>query len=626
MPSSLRIALGCIPAALLAQCAAASAQAHAQPPVQDARISAISDISPEWMFWQGISQSRNDRFVAAITGNGALMRFDRRTRNWTPVPGIQIEGGSSWSPDGRFLAYTAEDPQARGDYLWLVPMDTATGLPNGTARRVSTSTASYPAFSPDGRRVAFISRDSTSVRIVSVPFNGGDEQVHYTGPGYRRYLAWSPDGQFLLAGEGTARPPDQLRVNTRTGRAETVPVEGNVLLGVSPDGRFVADLNQLNMQVTIATFPENRIVQRIRLPRNTIPLRWTWTEPRSLLALESINPSRLLEVSLADGRIREFTPADSASSSALATSPDGRTIAWVSRGPVTARLMLSGTDGRNRRTLVETGDIDAVHWSPTGTHIAFRANGDTGTISVVDVTSGQLRVVARATGTSLLGTAVGWRSDGQAVRYIWRPRGQFDGAREAREVTLAGASRVLGQAPIPQGDVLTNRATEPHFVNDTLLLLRNGQGVGAVHLRTGVVRTLYTGRMRPRNEFGVSPDGEWIAFAAWNGDKAVPTLVSLRTGEQRQVPYGLGAELGPVFFHPDGRHLVAPACLRCSTEKFDIVMLPMNGDPARVLTSTLTGYVDFWSPSVAPDGRRIIFTGDLSWSSRFVTLTLPTPP
>jgi Tol biopolymer transport system component len=198
--------------------------------------------------------------------------------------------------------------------------------------------------------------------------------------------------------------------------------------------------------------------------------------------------------------------------------------------------------------------------------------------------------------------------------------------REVREVTLAGQIRTLAQAPIPAADIQTIRMTEPHFINDTLLLLRNNSGVGSVNLRTGAAKQLYTGNIRPRNEFGVSADGNWIAFAAWEGDKSVPTLLSLSSGEVRRVPYSLGAELGPVFFHPDGRHLVAPACLRCSIEKFDIVMIPLNGDPTRVLTAGLAQYVDFWFPSSSPDGRSIVFGGDLSWSSRLVTLTLPRSP
>ena len=89
---------------------------------------------------------------------------------------------------------------------------------------------------------------------------------------------------------------------------------------------------------------------------------------------------------------------------------------------------------------------------------------------------------------------------------------------------LTGQTRVLTQIPIPAGDVRTIRSTEAHFISDTVVLLRNDSGLDAVDLRTGATRKLYSGKMRPRNTHGVSPDGNWAAFTVWKENNSVPML------------------------------------------------------------------------------------------------------
>jgi DNA-binding winged helix-turn-helix (wHTH) protein len=113
----------------------------------------------------------------------------------------------AFSPDGRLLAYHSV---ARGG-IWLVPA--LGGVP-----RPLTSFGSYPAWSPDGSRIAFQSQSwvgsgeslqaaSEGSTIWLVTISGGEPRrltsVAEVGPGGQGALAWSPDGRLVSFLAGT---------------------------------------------------------------------------------------------------------------------------------------------------------------------------------------------------------------------------------------------------------------------------------------------------------------------------------------------------------------------------------------------------------------------------------------
>ena len=606
--------------------------ARSQSPETTVTMTPITDLRPEAMY-DGIVESPNGRFVGMLSEKGEYIRFDRTTREWATAPSLAIGRSVRMSPDGRYLAYPAFVPSTRERSVWIAPLDTATGLPNGTPRRVSTHSSDFPAWSPDGRRLAIATMDSGVYRVVLIPFNGGEEEVLYKSPDQRGELTWSSNGEQIYIGPGQARPTRRVRVNTRTRRADSLSLRGNVTIGESRDGKTFAEFSDFSRDISITSTADGRLLQTLKVPRNVAPTSWSRTQPNVILARSRVYEYHLKQVTLANGTVSTLTPIDTLSLGSVMHSPDGKQLAAIQWGPMGGQFVVMAADGSGRRAVGKVGDISggedgAFDWSPNGRQIAYRSGPDGvpgGAVHVLDVTTGEDRILVSSTAPTFPAGRVAWRSDGQAVRYMWWPRGAGSTEREAREVTMAGQVRVLAQAPVPAHDLLTLRQTEPHFINDTLLLLRNGKGVGAVNLRTGASRALYTGNMRPRNQFGVSPDGQWIAFGIWEGEKSIPLMLSLTTGEQRRVPYSLGAELGLIEFHPDGRHLAALACTSCSdgNEYFDVVLIPVNGDPTRGLTASERNYRQLWPLSVAPDGRSIVFGAEKSWNTRVVNLGVP---
>jgi dipeptidyl aminopeptidase/acylaminoacyl peptidase len=112
----------------------------------------------------------------------------------------------NWSPDGRWLAWTAWDAPAMpwdDSQVLLAPAD-GSGPPRPIAGG-SGSAAQQPRFSPDGSVVAVLDDRSGWLNLTLVSLAGGAitallEPFEHGGPSWgpgQRAFAWSPDGRSL---------------------------------------------------------------------------------------------------------------------------------------------------------------------------------------------------------------------------------------------------------------------------------------------------------------------------------------------------------------------------------------------------------------------------------------------
>jgi TolB protein len=148
----------------------------------------------------------------------------------------------AWSPDGRRLAYVSFEGQQSAIYIQT--------LRSGVRDRVSAREGvnGSPAFSPDGRRLALtLSRDPGNLDIFMLDLTTQVLNRLTNNPAIDTEATWSADGESIYFTSDRSGGPQIYRVDARPGaQAERVTFEGiyNSRARVSPDGRQLALVHQ----------------------------------------------------------------------------------------------------------------------------------------------------------------------------------------------------------------------------------------------------------------------------------------------------------------------------------------------------------------------------------------------
>jgi Tol biopolymer transport system component len=138
------------------------------------------------------------------------------------------------APDGRAVAYAAGGPE--GSRIWRVEF----GSPPVQLSREAASIDANPAWSPDGRSIAFF-RSPSALRPAAgklwIMNADGTSPRPVTDVDGLGQAAWLPDARSLLISRGAA----VLRVDLASGKTSPVPgVDGHTLFIVDNQGTWVA--------------------------------------------------------------------------------------------------------------------------------------------------------------------------------------------------------------------------------------------------------------------------------------------------------------------------------------------------------------------------------------------------
>ncbi len=160
------------------------------------------------------------------------------------------------SPDGRQLVF-----DLLGD-LYLLPME------GGPARRLTSGMAfdAQPRFSPDGRKVLFLSDRSGGDNLWTVDVASGDTTQITRGNG-NTWMSpdWTPDGKYVVASKGEARiGVVKLWIGHIDGgsgqQLHRMPQNlKSVGAAVSPDGRYIWYARRTNAWDYNASLPQYQI-------------------------------------------------------------------------------------------------------------------------------------------------------------------------------------------------------------------------------------------------------------------------------------------------------------------------------------------------------------------------------
>jgi TolB protein len=141
----------------------------------------------------------------------------------------------AWSPDGRRLAYASFEERSISIYV----QDVGTG----SRQRVAggAGAASAPAFSPDGQSLALAMSKDGNYDIYVMGLGSGQMRQVTDNAAIDTEPSWSPDGSRLIFTSDRGGTPQVYEVSVSGGPAKRITFQGsfNARPSYSPDGKLI---------------------------------------------------------------------------------------------------------------------------------------------------------------------------------------------------------------------------------------------------------------------------------------------------------------------------------------------------------------------------------------------------
>ncbi len=299
-----------------------------------AAIALVASLVGVLVWW---SLTRQSGAPAALPVDPArVAQAPRPYRLITSLPGFEL--APTLSPDAAMVAYVAIPEGQRGTAILVQTTDQTP--PRQLTQPSGMAEDTAPAWSPDGRSIAFLRVDpQVSCRVLMIAANGGAErELASCDPRSPPTFEWTPDGRGLIFGSMlTAQGLVGMRVlDLASSEWRAVPYRagpGNLDLSprFSPDGRWIVFVRN-NPQGDFWRLPaEGGTAERIS--RLSADVRgWDWLpDSRSLLFGRMIDgDTRLFRLDLDSGQARDLG-IESAQAPAVAAARPA--AAFVQRKP-----------------------------------------------------------------------------------------------------------------------------------------------------------------------------------------------------------------------------------------------------------------------------------------------------
>jgi dipeptidyl aminopeptidase/acylaminoacyl peptidase len=327
---------------------------------------------------------------------GPVEAADKRPFTVDVMWAVRRVGTPALSPDGAQVAYTVsvydlEENRANGD-VWVVP------LAGGSPRRLTTNKASdgSPAWSPDGRRLAFVSRreGDAAGQLYVLPLDGGEAEKVTDMPLAVSNPKWLPDGKriaFVSSVIADAETPEA------TKKALEVREKNKVKARVTEDrlyrfwDRWLTDGEYPH--IFVVDLESRKVTDLLPGSRRHMSLTDGTGEfdvsPDGATIVFSANstpaPFRTLNqdvfaVPTTGGEVRNLTGGNPADDENPVFSPDGRRLAYglqkkADGWPDRTRLALLDVATGTTTVLTEAFDHSPADWTwtPDGASIVFHA-------------------------------------------------------------------------------------------------------------------------------------------------------------------------------------------------------------------------------------------------------------
>ncbi|MEJ2204474.1 MAG: S9 family peptidase [Gemmatimonadota bacterium] len=334
---------------------------------------------------------------------------------------LEVAADPQISPDGSQVVYVRRGSDIMTDRartsLWIVDVDGSDHRPLTDG----TGNVSQPRWSPDGKRLAYVSSQDGSAQLWVRWMDTGQtaELTNLTeSPGG---LTWSPDGRWiaLTLFVPEAVPPFARMPPRPEGAQWADPPKVVSKLVYRADGRGYLEDGRTHIFVLPAEGGTPRQLTFGPYNHGSTP---SWT-PDSRALVFSANRheggeyeprnTEVYEVSVATGEIRQLTDRFGPDGGP-AVSPDGSRIAYTGfddrfQGYQVRRLYIMDRDGSSPRNLMDLDrDVGELHWASDGRGLFFQYDdlGDT-RVAYVDAGNGTVEDLVDHVGGVGLGRPYG---------------------------------------------------------------------------------------------------------------------------------------------------------------------------------------------------------------------------
>src|SRR5260370_990893 len=393
------------------------------------------------------------------------------------LPLIRMEGEERMpglSPDGSRVAFVWRSLQRKKSGVYAVVVGSQSLL-----RLTNDANDIYPAWSPDGRYVAFLRNSGDKFSLHLVPALGGPDRLVYTGARSpwveSEGLSFSPDGKLLAFAEWDAKARqssiESISLDGSGVHSLTSPPTGyhDTAPAFSPDGErlafvrstgpvFLAEIYVVRLaggEPTRLTFDHHRVFgaplwtpdgQEILFASNRAGLMSLWGIPASGGTPQSVpglgpaaNPPSIsssggelaYEYSVEDEKLwrvelhnatHGLGPARGLFSSKTSNlmpqfSPDGRKIAFEGDRSGYEEIWVCDADGSNPEQVTRLERFSGTpRWSPDGRYLVFHSRREQHSgIYSVDLSDGLVRSIA--TFSDADSVVPSWSRDGRWIYF-----------------------------------------------------------------------------------------------------------------------------------------------------------------------------------------------------------------
>ncbi|HTI61888.1 MAG TPA: protein kinase [Gemmatimonadaceae bacterium] len=504
--------------------------------------------------------------------------------------GISDGGGLTrlaLSPNGRTIAYVGPGSSPSGTRLWVRRLDQlhATSL-------AETDGAITPSFSPDGKRIAFVSGTPRAVRVI--PVEGGPVITLTDDEVWRGGVSWGSDGYIYYdGGGGIAR----IRENGGKREEATIPDTTADLFHVNPsalpNGRGLlftivrgGGLSRYDVGVLDTRSGKQTVLVHGAVGRYAASGHLVYVTSSGLMMAVPFDLNRLRITGQAFP-IAQDVAVGLLSSGDVAISPAGTLLYAAAGNAARGGLELVWVARSGKATAVDSSFRNSfmgrMRLSPDGRQAAISGPGESGRWAwVKQLDHGP---AARLPATVEL-TPQSWSADGKLLLMT----------------TTRGLAVVPSDGSGPPRQ-LNDRRTAASFAEWF------GEGNGIVYVHYDSIFAMSTGGDTTRRlliasarEPAVSPNGRWLAYSSEESGRAEVYVRSFPDTKAFKRQVSVAGGMAPrwsrdgreLFFIDESRSMVAAPITSGQTL--------IVGEPKRLFDASAYNVVNALY-DVAPDGR-----------------------